>query len=348
MRNIVGHQLVRAALERAAAADRLRQAYLFHGPARVGKATVGRWLAARLNCTGNAPPCGDCPDCQLIARAAHPDVRALQLAADRQAALGLGFDPPQRQTRAAEKVIGIEEVRALQRDAGLSPGFGRRKIYLIAGAENLSLPAANALLKTLEEPAPGVILVLTAVEREDLLPTVVSRCQAIRFGLVETGQIAAALVETDGLAPDRAGLLARLSGGRPGWAIEAAGDPSLVEERDHALIALGQTFGPGYRERLALAEQLASRYPKDPAGTLRTLALWQTWWWDVALVQRGTPELLTNVDRRTDLVAAAERIEPTRVVAYVRRLAEASQWLLQNVNPRLALEALLLRAPTLP
>jgi DNA polymerase III subunit delta' len=341
---IIGHELVRDALDRAIAAGNVQHAYLIHGPAGVGKATLARWLAQRLNCTGPAPPCGTCASCQRILAGAHPDVRSLQLPSDRDDSLGLPLEPPQRATRAAERVISIEAVRALQHDAALAPSAARWKVYLVIGAQHLSLDAANSLLKTLEEPPASVVLVLTAGDPDELLPTVVSRCQPIRLSPVSVADIARALQQRGSSAPE-ADLLARLSGGRPGWAIEATRHPAVVEERNRVLDDLKLASSPRYRDRFAVAERLASAYSRDQRLVLRTLSLWQLWWWDVHLLQRGLPELVTNEDRRDALAATARTTAPSQVRAHVRRLADASQWLVQNVNPRLALEALLVTGP---
>src|SRR5262249_22634783 len=262
----------------------------------------------------------------------------------RDDSLALPLEPPQRATRAAERVISIEAVRALQHDAALAPSAARWKVYLVIGAQHLSLDAANSLLKTLEEPPPSVVLVLTAGDPDELLPTVVSRCQPIRLGPVSVANIARAL-QRRGTSASEADLIARLSGGRPGWAIEATRNPAVVEERNRALDDLKLASSPRFRDRFAIAERLASGYSRDQRLLLRTLSLWQLWWWDVHLLQRGLPELVTNEDLRDALAAAARTIAPSQVRAHVRRLADASQWLVQNVNPRLALEALLVTGP---
>jgi DNA polymerase-3 subunit delta' len=346
MQVLIGHQLVVRMLDRAASEDRLRHAYLLAGPARVGKTTVARWLALRLNCQGPTPPCGDCRACRLILSASHPDVRTIQLPAERDASFGLALDIPQRSTRSAERVIGIDQVRALQHDASLAPHEARWKVYVIVGAESLSLEAANCLLKTLEEPPVRVVLLLTVGETLDLPATVISRCQVVRMGPVPATAIATALVASHGCDADRADLLARLSGGRPGWAIEAATKPTLLEERNSALDDLELTMRRSFHDRLGLAERLATDYSRDQGKVLRTLMLWQLFWWDVQLIQRGCGDLVTNVDRREVLGTLADRVSTAAVQAYLQNLANAAQRLLQNVNPRLALEALLLTSPT--
>src|SRR5579884_1594997 len=242
-------------LDRAVSEDRLRHAYLLVGPSRVGKTTLARWLAMRLACTDTSPPCGSCRPCRLILDASHPDVRAIQLAADRETTAGLAIEVPSRSPRNAERRIGIDQVRALQHDASLAPHEAPWKVYVIAGAERLSLEAANCLLKTLEEPPDRVVLILTATDTDDLPSTVVSRCQVVRVSPVPPSEIASSLVRDYACDEDRAQLIAKLSGGRPGWAIEAAEHPALLDERARLIDDLHLTLGRGFRDRLDLAER---------------------------------------------------------------------------------------------
>ena len=343
---IIGHDEIIHALDRAVHEGRVHHAYLLCGPPRVGKTTVGRWLALRLNCTGSDPPCEQCPDCRAIRAGTYPDVRAIQLSTDRDPTLGLALDLPPRPQRAAERVIGIDQVRALQRDAALAPHRARWKVYLLPGAESLSLEAANCLLKTLEEPPPQVVLVLTAVDPGSLPATVVSRCQILRLAPVPAAAIAAALAARYNCPSDRAALLARLSGGRPGWAIDAAARDEPLAERAQDLADLNAALTDSLRARLALAERLATEFGRDPARVVRTLGTWQIYWWDVRLVQLGCSDLITNLDRQEELTSLAEQLAPSLVDRQVGSTATALQRLLQNVNPRLALEALLLATPT--
>src|SRR5579883_2603721 len=132
---------------------------------------------------------------------------------------------------ADKKNLSIEEIQALREEVALKPVEARHKVYLLREAEDLSEPAANALLKTLEEPPPGVVLLLTASTPDLLLPTLVSRCQQFRLRPVAWAPLAAHLERTCGVPRAEAERLATLSEGRIGWAVRAARDPALLAAR---------------------------------------------------------------------------------------------------------------------
>ena len=346
---LIGHEQIQSLLDRAVEDGRLHHAYLLHGMPSVGKSSLARWLALRLNCQEPNAPCRACRTCRRILSGTYPDVRSLQPPSDRDPNIGLlldSRDDSQRSSKSASRIISVDDVRALQRDAALAPNEALKKVYIVVGAESMPQEAANCLLKTLEEPPPHVILILTTVDPYDLLPTIVSRCQSIRLGGVPMAAIANALRQR-GVAGDEADLLARLAGGRPGWAVRAVTSPDVMTERAQAFEYLRTASDRAFRERLGVAERIAQGYSQDPQAVLHTLALWELWWWDVSLLQDGCADLVTNVDQRALLQAAASAIPRSRLRAYVQRISATSQRLLQNVNPRLALEALVVAAPVL-
>lgn len=347
MIKLIGHAEVLRTFDRAVAERRVSHAYLLHGPPRIGKSTVAHWMALRLLCLSPDSPCGTCRTCRRILEGKHPDARSLQAPSERDPHLGLILEDPneaQRGGKSVSRVISVDAVRALQRDAALAPSESAWKVYLIIGAESLTTEAANCLLKTLEEPPPHVVLILTTADPFDLLPTILSRCQSVRLSHVASHEIAAALRER-GCPDPEATLRARLSGGRPGWALLAEPDEPLRQQRQRILDDLAVSLRRSFRERLGLAERIAASYAKDPSAVLELLAIWQLWWWDVYLLQEGCPDLITNVDQDPALREMAQRVSRTRLRHYLTQLATASQRLLQNVNPRLALEALLVAAP---
>lgn len=331
MWHIIGHDRAVSLLGQSLATGRLSHAYLFTGPEHIGKTTLARELAAALNCTGAEAPCGECSACRKIAAGNHADVQVI----------GLG----QSDNGAESKVITIEQIKDMQHDASLPPFEGKHKVFIIEQAELLSIEAANCLLKTLEEPSPNVTFILLT-ENERLLPeTVVSRCLRLELLPGPADVIAAALQER-GCDAERAALLARLCHGRPGWAVGAAADEDiLAARRDDVGLLLGLMIAP-CEERFAWAGQVASKFTQNRRAVYGMLETWRDYWRDLMLVKLGRRDMITHIDREAELAetAAAYRLEQIR--DFVNRIEDAGQHLRRNVNPRLALEVLMIDIPS--
>jgi DNA polymerase-3 subunit delta' len=297
---------------------------LFTGPKSIGKTTLALALARALNCTGDVPPCGACRACDLTARGIHPDVHILS-------AEGPG------------SVIKIEAIRDLQRALSLQPFEGHFRVAMLLGAEDLSPGGADALLKTLEEPPPSAKLLLTAGVPESLPPTIVSRCQVIALRPLAAAQIEAALTERWGVETERAALVARLSGGRPGWAIRATSDETVLAHREESLDELEVALRANRAGRFAYAEQLA----RDKERCAETLEVWETYWRDVMLLAEGSETPIVNADRREALEALAGRVGPDAARRALEAVREAADQLGRYANVRLALEVMLLSVPFL-
>jgi len=201
--DMLGHEWAVELLRGHLAHNRVRHAYLFTGPQGVGRRTLALRLAQGLNCPQpSAPgvPCRSCRTCQRIERMQHPDLTVVH----------------------AEQVGGVlkvDQIREMQRGLSLSPYEARYRVALLLRFEEANPNAANALLKTLEEPPPQVVLILTAESAEVLLPTIVSRCEALHLRPLPLDVVGEGLQTRWGLPPDEARLLAHLSGGRPGYAL---------------------------------------------------------------------------------------------------------------------------------
>ena len=266
----------------------------------------------------------------MILGGAHPDLQLLKR------------EPNERGRET--KNISTEQVERLRHDVGLAPFVGNRKVYAISNAEDLSIAAMNALLKTLEEPPPGVSLLLTSSEPALLLPTIKSRCQTLTLGPVEPDDIAGALVRR-GADAERAELLAHLAAGRAGWAFVALKDEEVIHQRDAELTNLVGLASASRVDRLAYAEALAALNGKDPEQLRRRLGLWLGWWRDLALVRAGCEDLVVNVDKRAQLAEQSERFTLGQLRQFVADIDLAVRRLSQNVNARMALDVLLLAVP---
>jgi len=241
------------------------------------------------------------------------------------------------------ETLKISEVRDLQRELSLSPHDGRWRVAVLCEFERATVEAANALLKTLEEPPAQVIMLLTATEADLLLPTIVSRCQVLTLRALPISLVQDALVSRWGADPELANLLAHLSGGRLGWAVRAITEESLLSRRSECLNDLVSLMNEGRVERLAYAASLS----RDPSLVKEVLALWLGWWRDVLLLVAGSKAALTNVDQLALLRQQAKQVTLYQAQRMVAKLRSTESNLDRNVNLRLALEVLLLSLPSL-
>jgi DNA polymerase III subunit delta' len=323
---ILGHGPIIDRLWSTLAADRLHHAYLFEGPAGVGKRLVALRLAQAANCEdpGPAPPCGRCRSCTSIAAGAHPDV--------------LWLEPePGRAT----PIIAIDQVREVIRQAGYHRYAGRRRFIIVDPAEALPPPSANALLKTLEEPPDGTGFILIASHAASLLPTILSRCQRVRFSALPVPELE---VWLDGRGEAHAGARARLSMGCPGVAL-ALSDQALedrAELRDRVLRAagsgdLGQIFAlsveicEGGRAEWRARAELLLEIVED---LLR----------DACVAASGADVSLLDDARLADRAAA--RLWPGGIERMQRAIHEARAALAVNATGKTALDAVLVRLST--
>jgi len=261
-----------------------------------------------------------------------------------------GTDPDVRVVRGegAAGSLKIDQIRELQHDAALASYAGRYRVFILRHMDLATVEAANSLLKTLEEPPPHVVLILTAVSAEALPPTVVSRCQRLDLRRVPLPEIELAL-RASGAAEDEAGLLAHLSAGRLGWALDAQRDAAVLVRRRAALDQMVGLLDADRVERLAFADRLS----RDGEACRHSLELWASWWRDLLLVcaatDPGAPALaehVVNVDRIDELAALAGRWDRDRVYRVLVALSRALDQLDANVNARLAVEGLLLKLPS--
>ena len=329
--NIVGHEHAIDLLQRTIAAQQVRHAYLFTGPDHIGKALLAQQFAQTLLCTGGADPsvtplvpCNSCLACRKVLHGNHPDMHVIRKPSDKQ-------------------FILIEQVRALQSDSARKTLEGRRNVFIIENAAEMNIQAANCLLKTLEEPEPDVVLLLTVSDPGLLLPTILSRVQQISMHLLTTSQIKTALEKQWEAEPDEAALIAALAAGRMGWAVQAIENDDLLVERKAQLETLAKLPGVSKVQRFDIAQKLSV----DSEKARNVLELWLLWWRDMVLAANACLDLTVNVDMRTILKQQAAKIGATESERMVRAILGTMEAMDQNVNARTALEVLMLDLPSI-
>jgi DNA polymerase-3 subunit delta' len=352
--------------------DGAAHALLLTGPAGVGKTTLALDLAAIRLCTGAAGddrPCGTCRGCRLVAGGNHPDVHRL------------APDGPGGQIRIGERLSPDPgTVRRLIADLALLPVEGGARVAIVEGAHRLNEDAQSALLKTLEEPPAGVLLILCADDEERLLPTIRSRCARVRLGTLGARDIEALLESSAVADAPAAARLARVAGGRPGMALAYAGAPEAVRARSEIarslldlidaprarrlaaakeLLAASTTVAAALTDRVPQPEKPADPEPADDApeisrrgpaaerrrGALQLVATWRDVARDLAVVQLNRPALVRDVSLLDELGTAARGLEAGAAAAFLGRLERAGELLESNVGPELVVDGLLVAWP---
>ncbi len=324
--DVIGHESPKALLKAAIRHDRVAHAYLFYGEHGIGKRLLALCFAQALNCdTAVAPDdpdaCGTCRSCRQIEAGTHPDFTLIEPDAEQ-----------------ATPQIKIEQIREIDSQSVYRPLIGRWKVCVIDQADRLTIGAANALLKTLEEPPPHCLFLLVTSRPSALPATIRSRCQALRFIPPSRAQVEAALIEKRGLSPAEARFVAMLSEGRLGEALKL--DPRELKAARQEWLPL--TNPASLRSITALLTAADALAKHDQA---HEALVWLTRWLrDLLLVRVGAdPDALLNLDCLDVLQAAARDVD---VVALLDLLDDIETWEQQatrHLNVQLALESLLLR-----
>lgn len=328
MKHIEGQSRAITALQRAFGDGRLHHAYLFAGPDGVGKALTGRALAMLLLCDAPADSaaCGRCRSCTRVIADEHPD-----------------FHRVERGTKSdgkPENQIKIAQIRTLQRTLSFKAFEAGRRVVLIDEAERMNPATANALLKTLEEPGDDTHFVLVSAQAHLLLPTIISRCQTVRFAPLERAVVAKHLTLLLDLEPAEADLLAGLAEGSigRGRALHASG---IIDRRTDLISTIDDPDGlnavPALME---LADGLARAKPELP----HLLHLLRTWYRDLLWTQQRMPaDRLVHRDLRGRLQQRAGDLTQAQILTRIDLINSTEHAVMtRSGNARLFCERLLL------
>ncbi len=329
---ILGQDRAKAIVQCAISKGRIPHAYLFTGIAGVGKTSLGRAIAAYLNCKTavDSEPCGECGSCKQIRSSGHPNLIVV---------------------RPDGESIKIEQIRDIQESMRFSPLSGKYRVVIMDQADTMTEEAANAFLKTLEEPPQGNLLILNAIEPDNLLPTIVSRCQRVSFVPLGVGVIADYLTTEMGVERDRAVVLARLAEGSLGRAV-AMVEADFLERRDQWLKCAMEIPGLKPEELLDLALELSNE--KAPTqgrvakyqigGLLDLLGVLAMWYRDLLVMkQKGAEGLILNVDFLDQLKNFSKKFKVLQLYESLLILDQAQTDIRMRRNKALVLERTMLR-----
>ena len=364
---ILGHEWAVNLLRSHIASDSVRHAYLIIGSDSVGKRTLALRFAQALNC--EAPPspgeyCGTCRACIKISEGKYPDLHVVEVGQldsvvrdervpnDVQVEGGQtnGGAGGSQEVRQVSSMVKVKQIRLLQRQLALAPYEGRWRVALLLRFWEASESAANALLKTLEEPAPQVVMLLTARSVESLLPTIVSRCEVIPLRALARSELERGLISL-GEADEKARLLAGLSAGRPGIALKMMEDQEMMEKREALLEELFSLLKQNRVERFNYAAKFRPRRSESTqkvrARAVKTLETWLSLWRDIMINALGAEASVQNDDRRIDIERIASGVSEEQVVGAVQSTERTLRTLHQYANVQLAMENHLLDLPTI-
>jgi len=333
MWNTVGHHKAVKFLGNTLQAGKVFHSYLIAGPPHVGKMTLALDLASALNCLGKSKPCGNCHSCIRITDRLHADVQVVGLDSEKQSLEQGGVS------------IKIDHIRNLKRESSLKPFEGYHRVFILDGIEDMKEEASNSLLKILEEPPGNVVMILLTSNITKVLSTIVSRCQLLELRAVPKRDIVDLLQSTYKCDDTRSDQIARLSGGRTGWAIDACSHPDILEDIQVQFSSIEAVVDGDMEYRFNYATYLADSYSKNRIIGRDELRIWLVWWRDVLLIKEGAQELISNLSGIDRIRSIASGLSSLQIIRAIRDLQDVTQYLESNVNPRLALQNLMLILP---
>lgn len=319
--SVIGQTEVKGILKRAMSEERVGHAYIFSGPAGIGKKTIARIFAGLLLCEDphDGATCGKCKACLLYQSGSNPDCHIINT---------------------EEASIGVDLIREIQADVAIKPMYSRRKVYVIEDAVKMTDQAQNCLLKTFEEPPSYVVVILLTTNYESLLETIRSRAQRLNFRRYTYEQVCQAVTENCNSGSDIVELAAGYSDGNIGMALELAGSAEFARLRDLIFSRLAGV-AKGKIDDVLEFTKLLEEY-KDSTELLLDIML--LYYRDLLVMcETGNENMLINSDKKDMICNNARMYFGQRVIDSISAVEAARRALKQNANYQLVIDDLLIR-----
>jgi len=322
--DIVGQERAIKILTKSLKENKVSSSYIFVGNEGTGKKLTAIEFTKAVNCLNpnkKLEACENCQSCNEINKQYFPDLKIVD---------------------ATKGSIKIEQIREIQKEIELKPFKSKKKVYIIDKAEKMTIEASNCLLKTIEEPPYYAIIILICSKIDPVLPTIVSRCQIVKFGLITSLKIKELLLDKiNNLEKDQAEIISKLAQGSIGKAFKLSADKEYFIRREKMLDYLSAIIPGKYGDDIfAKVEKIISEIDKIE----EILEMIKLWYRDILIIKNtGNQKYIANCDKLEELAKKSQIYSQNMLIDILDYLEQAEEYLMKNVNKRLILERLYIK-----
>ncbi len=322
-KDIVGQEKAVNILLKSLKEDKVSPSYIFVGSEGVGKKFTAVEFAKTINClnvNNNLEACEICNVCNKINKQCCPDLKIIE---------------------PIKGSIKIEQIRELRREIDLKPFEYRKKIYIIDQAEEMTIEASNCLLKTIEEPPDYAIIILICINTDSILPTIISRCQLIKFRLIDSSKIRKILFNKVNLEESKAELVSKLSQGSIGKAFKLISDKEYFNRREKLLDYLNKVLPGKYDSNFFINIEKILMDINNIEEMLEIILLWYR---DILIIKElGIKEYIINSDKIEVLKEKSRVYSQEMLIDILDYIEQIKEFMKKNINRRLVSERLYLK-----